>query len=70
MPGYSYADVVERLFSEFEDHYSLPDIVEIVHVCREQLEDESGTFSPQQLERLARQRLTSAARPEGASADR
>jgi hypothetical protein len=70
MPGYSYADVVERLFSEFEDRYSLPAIVEIVRECREQIEDASGTFSPHQLERLAKQRLRSAIRSESASADR
>jgi hypothetical protein len=70
MSEYSYADVVERLFSEFEDEYSLPAIVDVVRVCNEQLQCTSEAALPELLERLARQRLRSALQPESVSSDR
>jgi len=33
----SYADTVERLFTEFAHRYSLTDIADTVHECRAQL---------------------------------
>jgi hypothetical protein len=60
--GYSYADVVERLFAEFGDRMTLPVIVDAVHECHEQLSSVPASALPEMLERLARQRLTSTAR--------
>jgi hypothetical protein len=57
MDSYSYADVIERLFREFEGSLPLPVIVEVTHVCRQQLSGSPITAMPELLERLARQRL-------------
>jgi hypothetical protein len=61
--GYSYADVVERLFREFEDRFSLTVIVEVVHECRAQLTCVPESAMSEMLERLARQRLSSTPQP-------
>lgn len=58
--GYAYADVVQRLFREFEDRISLTVIVEAVQECRAQLSCVPESAMPEILERLARERLTSA----------
>jgi len=57
MASYCYADVIERLFREFEGSVPLPVIVEVTHVCREQLSGSPITAMPELLERLVRQRL-------------
>jgi hypothetical protein len=54
----SYADTVERLFTEFRGQVPLPVITAMVHECREQLCSSPETAMPELLERLARQRLT------------
>jgi hypothetical protein len=56
---YSYADLVERLFSEFESQLSLPTIVETVRECRQQLRGSPAGALLELTERLARQRLSS-----------
>jgi hypothetical protein len=56
-----YADLVERLFGEFDDRYELPQIVEVVRQCREELCCAPVTALPELIERLARQRLVDAA---------
>ncbi|MDT4949148.1 MAG: hypothetical protein QOJ37_1743 [Pseudonocardiales bacterium] len=61
--GYSYPDVVERLFREFGDRFALTAIVEVVHECREQLSGVTESAMNEMLERLARQRLNSTAQP-------
>ncbi|MDT4934555.1 MAG: hypothetical protein QOK11_2447 [Pseudonocardiales bacterium] len=63
MTGYSYADVVERLFREFGDRLPLTAIVEVVHECREQLSGVADSAMSEMLERLARQRLNSIPQP-------
>ncbi len=37
MDSYSYADVIERLFRQFDGVIALPVIVEVTHECRQQL---------------------------------
>lgn len=59
MASYSYADVVERVFAEFDGSVPLPVIVEVAHVCREQLRGSPAAATPELLERLVRQRLIS-----------
>lgn len=59
MASYSYADVVERVFAEFEGLVPLPVIVEVAHVCRQQLSGSPLAAMPELLERLVRQRLIS-----------
>lgn len=54
---YSYADVVERLLAEFEGSVPLPVIVDMTHLCREQLRGSPASAMPELLERLVRQRL-------------
>ncbi len=61
--GYTYADVIERLFGEFEDRISLTVIVEGVRECREQLSCVPESAMPEMLERLTRQRLSSTPQP-------
>lgn len=56
----SYADVVERLFVEFEGRRSLPVIRAMVHECRAELRCSPEVAMPELLERLARQRLSPA----------
>jgi hypothetical protein len=57
----SMADVVERLFREFEDGYALTVIVEVVRECCSQLCCSSPEAMPELVERLARQRLSATA---------
>jgi hypothetical protein len=54
----SYADLVERLFGEFEDHVTLTAIADLVRECRKQLKGSPSHALPELTERLARQRLT------------
>jgi hypothetical protein len=54
----SYADLVERLFREFEDHVTLTDIADVVRESRRQLQGCPPHALPELTERLARQRLT------------
>ncbi len=58
MDSFCYADVIERLFREFDGTIALPVIVEVTHECRQQLSGSPATAMPELLERLARQRLT------------
>jgi len=58
MDSYCYADVIERLFREFDGAIALPVIVEVTHECRQQLSGSPAAAMPELLERLARQRLT------------
>lgn len=62
--GYSYADVVERLFREFGDRLPLTTIVDVVHESREQLTGVRESAMGEMLERLARQRLNSTPQPD------
>lgn len=61
--GRSYADTVERLFTEFEGQLSLPVITGVVRECRGQLSCSPEAAMPELLERLARQRLRAGLRP-------
>jgi hypothetical protein len=54
----SYADLVERLFREFQDHVSLTAIADVVRESRRQLQGSPPHAPPELTERLARQRLT------------
>lgn len=60
MTEFSYADVVERLFREFNGQHPLPVIVDMARACLTDLEGEvpPGALA-ELLERSARQRLTS-----------
>lgn len=60
--GRSYADTVERLFTEFGSRVSLPVITGVVRECRGQLSYSPEAAIPERLERLARQRLRTGAR--------
>jgi hypothetical protein len=53
----SVADVVERLFTDFESDLTLPAIHAVVRQCRRDLDSIPATALPELLERLARQRL-------------
>jgi hypothetical protein len=55
-----YADIVERLFCEFELLFALPEILAVVQTCRHDLGWEPAGALPELVERLARQRLTGA----------
>ena len=59
--GRSYADTVERLFTEFGSRVSLPVITGVVRECRGQLSCSPEAAMPELLERLARQRLRTGA---------
>src|SRR5664279_2497155 len=63
MTGYSYADVVERLFREFGDRLPLTLIVVVVHECRDQFSGVAESAMSEMLERLARHRLNSTPQP-------
>jgi len=54
----SYADLVERLFREFEDKVTLTAIADVVRESRLQLQGSPPHALPELTERLARQRLT------------
>jgi hypothetical protein len=53
----SYADMVEKLFSEYETKLSLCAIVDIVQRCRHDLAGSPAGALPELTERLARQRI-------------
>ena len=60
----SYADVVERLFAEFDGRHSLATIVDVVHHSRTELETDPPSGEPDaSWERLARERLQSTLAP-------
>lgn len=55
----SYADLVERLFVDFEHQWALADIERTVMGCRKDLDGQVPAASAlEMLERLARQRLS------------
>ncbi len=54
----SLADIIERLFSDFEPELPLPTIVSVVRRCRRELDIIAGPALSETLEKLARQRLT------------
>ncbi len=58
MPDSWYPNVLERLFAEFEDRYSLTQISAVVRECRSQLGGAPVTALAELVERLARERLT------------
>jgi hypothetical protein len=53
----SYADLLERLFREFEDQVSLTAIADLVRESRRQLQGSPPQAIPELTERLARQHL-------------
>jgi hypothetical protein len=73
----SYADLVERLFREFEDYLTLTEIADVVRESRSDLRGSPPHALPELTERLAHQRLArmaviddrDAERPQGASDD-
>ncbi|MEO7125368.1 MAG: hypothetical protein ABI382_11805 [Nakamurella sp.] len=59
MSAESYPDVLERLFAEFGDRYSLATITEVARGCAEDLRGQvPDSARLEMLERLARQRLS------------
>ncbi len=54
----SFADIVERLFSQFEDAVSLKAIVDTVRESRDQLRGSPVGALPELTERLAYERLS------------
>jgi hypothetical protein len=65
----SLADVIEPLFREFEDQFSLTEIVAVVRECRTQLCCSPPQALPELVDRLARQRLRSMRRIPRAAAN-
>jgi uncharacterized protein YjbJ (UPF0337 family) len=61
----SFADMVERLFREFDRHLTLPQIVGVVRESREQLRGSPRGALPELTERLAYHRLTELVPPAG-----
>ena len=59
----SYADVVERLFGEFDGRHSLATIVDVVHQSRTELHGVPVETLDERWERLARERLQSTLAP-------
>ena len=53
-------DVTERLMAEFEDRLQLNVISQVVRRSRHELDGTDAAASPQDVERLARQRLLEA----------
>ena len=53
----SYADLVERLFREFEDYLTLTEITDVVRESRSHLRGSPPHALPELTARLARQRL-------------
>jgi hypothetical protein len=53
----SYADIVERMFREYEGVLDLPTITQIVNGCRHDLQGTPVGALPELTERLARHRL-------------
>lgn len=54
----SFADMIERLFHQFESRLSLTQIVSVVRDAREQLRGSPLAALPELTERLAIERLT------------
>lgn len=54
----SFADIIERLFRQFEARLSLTTIVSVVRDAREQLRGSPMAALPELTERLAIERLT------------
>ncbi len=59
----SLADMIERLFGQFEDRLTLPEIVQVVRESREQLRGSPIGALPELTERLAYERLTTLGGP-------
>jgi hypothetical protein len=59
-----FADVVERLFAEFEQQHPLPHIHAVIQQARDQLRGLPEADLPELVERLARQRLVQAGLPQ------
>jgi hypothetical protein len=59
----SYADIVERLFREFEAELDLLRIESVISQCRHELCDSPPAAQPELIERLARERLKGLIRP-------
>ena len=57
----SFADIIERLFRQFEARLSLTTIVSVVRDAREQLRGSPMAALPELTERLAIERLTTLA---------
>jgi hypothetical protein len=53
----SYADIMERMFREYEAVLDLPSITRIVNGCRHDLQGIPAGALPELTERLARHRL-------------
>jgi len=53
----SLADVVERLFADFESELGLPVVVAVTRRARRELDIVAAPALPELVERLARQRL-------------
>jgi hypothetical protein len=53
----SYADIVERMFREFEDRLALKLILDVVNDCRHDLQGTPAAALPELTARLARHRL-------------
>jgi hypothetical protein len=53
----SFADMVERLFRDYESSHSLAEIVDVAQQARRDLSDAPPGAQPELIERLARQRL-------------
>jgi len=64
------ADVVDRLFADFETQLALPVVLGVVWRCHRELDIVAGPALPELVERLARQRLhdLAAARTSGTEA--
>jgi hypothetical protein len=60
----SHADLVERMFREFEDRLDLKVILDVVNDCRHDLQGSPAGAMPELTERLARHRLSTLARDE------
>jgi hypothetical protein len=58
----SFADMVERLFAQFEDRVPLKTIVEVVRESREHLRGSPVGALPELTERLAYERLSNGQR--------
>jgi hypothetical protein len=56
--GFSLADLVERLSAQFAPCVSLPVIVRTVRRCRRELDIAAAPLVPEQVELLARHRLS------------
>ena len=57
MPQPSFADVVERLMAQFEGRVSAATVADVVMECRRELRRVGANPRPEEIERLAEQRL-------------